>query len=405
MAKGTFTQSTVDVDNVRNMPDVAVDTPTNNKTKFDQFGEDFKAEFNGTHIAELEDGTNDTSGSFKIGHGSTNITADNVGDGLEELKSDITGVVLGQIPDNSLTNAKLGTDIKVGSLASLTTTATSDVVSAINEVDANTDTNTNNLDIARTAKEDSGTADAYVVTTDDTFDYTKDGNRLDFIPTNTNTGASTLNVDGEGVKSIVKPDGAGGTTALEAGDLTDGSPATVYRRVSSDFFLLAPKGGAIIKSVQRINSDFQAGQSSKNHTITAVDQSKTIVKITLDSDASTANETAVDCDLTSATNVNVSRLSSGQIVRYFIDVIEYANAKSKQTGSFVHNLNTENVTITSVDLNKTIVSANFETSASAGDCRAITIGYILTTATNFQFNSDAASSYNKNVKWQVLELT
>ena len=48
----------------------------------------------------------------------------------------VTGVVLGQITDNSLTNAKLATDIKVGSLASLTTTEKGSVVGAINELDS-----------------------------------------------------------------------------------------------------------------------------------------------------------------------------------------------------------------------------------------------------------------------------
>lgn len=51
----------------------------------------------------------------------------------------ITGVVLGQIPDNSLTNTKLGTDIKVGSLAALTTTEKGSVVGAVNELKANAD--------------------------------------------------------------------------------------------------------------------------------------------------------------------------------------------------------------------------------------------------------------------------
>jgi len=44
--------------------------------------------------------------------------------------------VLGTLPDNSVTNTKLATDIKVGSLATLTTTTKSSVVGAINEVDA-----------------------------------------------------------------------------------------------------------------------------------------------------------------------------------------------------------------------------------------------------------------------------
>lgn len=47
------------------------------------------------------------------------------------------GFVLGTISDNSLTNAMLGTDIKIGSLAALTTTEKSSAVGAINEVDSN----------------------------------------------------------------------------------------------------------------------------------------------------------------------------------------------------------------------------------------------------------------------------
>jgi hypothetical protein len=49
------------------------------------------------------------------------------------VDDNIGAVVLGQIPDDTLTNAKLGTDIKVGSLAALTTTDKTSVVAAINE--------------------------------------------------------------------------------------------------------------------------------------------------------------------------------------------------------------------------------------------------------------------------------
>lgn len=49
------------------------------------------------------------------------------------IQTQINNVVLGQIPDNSLTNIKLATDIKVGSLAALTTTDKTSVVASINE--------------------------------------------------------------------------------------------------------------------------------------------------------------------------------------------------------------------------------------------------------------------------------
>lgn len=51
-------------------------------------------------------------------------------------KTELNNVVLGQIPDGSISNAKLATDVKVGSLATLTTTEKASVVGSINEVDA-----------------------------------------------------------------------------------------------------------------------------------------------------------------------------------------------------------------------------------------------------------------------------
>lgn len=84
---------------------------------------------------ELQSTTSGTSGAAKIG--ATQVA---VGSGtqvqaiLEWLYLQITNVTLGQIVDGSLTNAKLATDIKVGSLATLTTTDKSSVVAAVNEV-------------------------------------------------------------------------------------------------------------------------------------------------------------------------------------------------------------------------------------------------------------------------------
>ena len=52
----------------------------------------------------------------------------------------LADAILGAVPDNSVTNIKLAPDNKVGSLALLTTDANSDVVSAINDVDAQINT-------------------------------------------------------------------------------------------------------------------------------------------------------------------------------------------------------------------------------------------------------------------------
>lgn len=63
---------------------------------------------------------------------------------LDALKTAIDQTVLGQIPDGSLTDVKLATDIKVGSLASLTTTNKASVTGAVNELKSAQDTHTAN---------------------------------------------------------------------------------------------------------------------------------------------------------------------------------------------------------------------------------------------------------------------
>jgi hypothetical protein len=53
---------------------------------------------------------------------------------LAWLKDQIYNVVLDQVPDDSINNAKLGTDVKVGSLAELTTAIKTSVVAAMNSI-------------------------------------------------------------------------------------------------------------------------------------------------------------------------------------------------------------------------------------------------------------------------------
>jgi len=74
---------------------------------------------------------------------------------------------------------------------------------------------------------DGGTADTYVLTP--TFTGFAPaayllGMQVRFMPANTNTGASTINVNGLGAKSIVSQSGG----ALKAGDLTAGESYTIY---------------------------------------------------------------------------------------------------------------------------------------------------------------------------------
>lgn len=364
MAKKVLTQSTVATDNIQNQPDQVVSQAVALKLSFDQYGIDSKAYNNNTLLVELQSETVGTSGSNAIGHGSANITANNVGDALEEIKADITGVVLGQIPDNSLTNAKLASDVKVGSLATLTTTEKGSVVGAINELDLDVGTNTTNLDIIRTAKTDTGVADAYIVDTDGTFDLTKDGNVLNFVPVNSNTGVSAIVVDGLASKAIKKADDTGTLVDLEEGDIGKNKPAQLVWSVGNDFFILRPSGGKTIKSIQRGTATIASGTSITYVNISPVNIAKSIIKISFQIDTATgdSNEGQIQGKLNTTNQIKLSRYFDPANATGTISwvVIEFDNVKSVQSGFKFTNTSSENTVIVSaVNVNKSMLFKSY----------------------------------------------
>jgi hypothetical protein len=87
-------------------------------------------------ISELESATG-TSGAENIGSKAIDgVTGTTVYAQLADLKSKIDALVAVSVPDGSITNDKFATDVKIGSLAALTTTDKSSVQAAINEVAA-----------------------------------------------------------------------------------------------------------------------------------------------------------------------------------------------------------------------------------------------------------------------------
>lgn len=102
---------------------------------------DSRAEYNQTQInsiiTALASTTLGDDGAKAIGLKLNEITANNVNGAILELYNAIVGIVQNPlvIPPNSILNSQLVTDAKVGSLALLSTTVKTDVVSAINEVE------------------------------------------------------------------------------------------------------------------------------------------------------------------------------------------------------------------------------------------------------------------------------
>lgn len=81
---------------------------------------------------------------------------------------------------------------------------------------------------------DTGSANAYAIAPSTPAVGYKGGQRFVFIPANANTGASTVNVSGLGVISIVRPDG----TALRSGDIPAGGLVEIIYQATLNKFIL-----------------------------------------------------------------------------------------------------------------------------------------------------------------------
>lgn len=112
-----------------------------------------------------------------------------------------------------------------------------------NDVDINASDIEASLGILQKFNPTTGTATALEVDTLGTFDLTLDGNILNINPNVTNTGAMTINPDGQGAKSIKKFDiGTDAYVDLEAEDIKKNTPLSLKWDLANGFFVLAPKG-------------------------------------------------------------------------------------------------------------------------------------------------------------------
>lgn len=396
--KQSITAPSYAVNNVSNLPDIVKNQATTVKTTFDKASVDIKA-YETNLIAEL----NGNNGSKKIGHNSLNIASDNVGDAIEEVYQAITSTVLGEIPDNSITNNKLAVDAKVGSIATLTTTEKGSVVGAINEIDAyvngvpeQVDTVETNLNILRTAKATTGSNVALAVDTDGTFDMTRNGNTLTVIPNVANTGAMTIAVDGQTARAIQKANDAGTLVALEAGDIKQNVPVQLVLQTSgTPVFIYAPKGGSNIKSIQK-GSVTLDGVSQLNVTVSSINTAKSILIFNYFSGAETqVPNSAMRGKILNSTqlqfNMGVSEFT--KLIRW--QLIEFANVKSLQRGSSLNG----NVAITSVDIAKAVIfDGKFSTATAGTNPSAMTYNMYFSSATEL-----AILGSDGTYDWQIVE--
>ena len=220
------------------------------------------------------------------------------------------------------------------------------------------------IDLLKTFPTVGGTANAITAATptDQDFDYTVEGNPITIIPTANNTGASTLNIDNVATKDIRKPDGAGGYTALEGDELQKGVPAPIYRMVSLDFFLFAPKSGAAYKMFAKASGTITTGLSSINIPIPDLnlDTDVLIFSVLAGGGNAIPSTSAVMGILTSTQaefSLDGSALTNLAVELY---ILRFANVKPIQRGTALIG----NTTINSVTVNNTFVVGSFKSTYS-----------------------------------------
>ena len=104
---------------------------------------------------------------------------------------------------------------------------------------------------------DTGTANSYVTTLDASITTYTDGLQVVFRPLNSNTGTSTLNLNGLGAKSIVLTN----SDPIQAGDISAGAIIDVRYSTATGFFHLTPNS-AIYAHDAGVSADAAAASAS-----------------------------------------------------------------------------------------------------------------------------------------------
>ena len=134
-----FTESDFTGQKVADLPDRPKDAGLDAaavKARFDNIGKVMIALGKHTGLINFLKGTTaGDSGAHNIGSASiSGVTGTTVWAQISDLKAQLTAAIIGTFPGGSITNDMLGSDVKVGSLASLATTIKTNVVNAINEL-------------------------------------------------------------------------------------------------------------------------------------------------------------------------------------------------------------------------------------------------------------------------------
>lgn len=208
-----------------------------------------------------------------------------------------------------------------------------------------------------------GTANAITLTSVN-FSFAV-GESIKGIAAANNTTSMTAQVNGGTVYPIKKLIGSS-YVDTQSDDFEDNKPFELICQndgVIGDFFLLAPKGGASVRSIQRGKALITSTTTTLNITITEVDLNRAIVVLhqSLPNSAATdSRDYMIVADINTTTNLRLRRFASPTLnVEVYWEVIEYNNVKSLQKALILLDAgittpNEQDVTITAVNVSKSI---------------------------------------------------
>lgn len=196
---------------------------------------------------------------------------------------------------------------------------------------------------------DAGAADAYVVTMTPALAAEVGGAVIRFLPANTNTGASTINVSGIGVNGLEKGTGA----ALAAGDVVQNSICeAVYDDNAGSWIVLNPQGAKATADIADDAVDeTKIGDLSDN---IVFDTAGKGVKLTVTTGISAAGSTQGDATAITGLVNEVSSVSSGQgvvlpAVSAFVGMTVYIFNSHATESALVYPVSGEGIVGSSVD--------------------------------------------------------
>lgn len=142
--------------------------------------------------------------------------------------------------------------------------------------------------------------------------------------------------------------------------------------------------------------------TEKTISISAIDASKSIARISYRLGGGTnINDTETAIEIVDATTIKLTRNTGlNNYNTYYWEVIEFDNVKSKQTGIAITTGETQNVGMSPINMNRSILFCSGTNSSTGNTFYNCGFGYRITGISIFTLNSSVTTI---KVYWQLLE--